>query len=928
MASQPDVLQQCLQEVGRASRLLLERCVDQATAQLQAAELKSQKVADRDLLAKAWRQLLDHKLAWSARFPAELQAAFAQTELQASDATRAGDLQSLPTRPSAPRRSGLESFSLVDDADVAQAIEATRLLQQVAPRVEQALAELDTLISSAQGLANVRPELNPLRPEVFTRVLQDLVKQAGADAAVQTHWLKGMADPLGRELEGLYKNAISLLARAHVQAANYRVLQTPASAMGKARSSNAAGSPGTGDNASGAAGPGGQSGQGGGGGNPQGKPPSQYADLSNYEIRDELFQDFLFRGGSNAQQGLAPSYYASVEEELAQLHATPDTSDSLAAPLGDSVAGELSSERSRRPGSRSRTGYQDIAAVDRPPRLVDALSQLSSQVWGAYGRSRERALVRTQLKKEATKVGQVLGLEVVRKLVNQVAQDPRLLVPVREAIVALEPSLLRLAMVDPRFFSDEGHPGRRLMERVAQRSFKYNDEYSSEFDGFFKPVNRVFNELNGLEIDDAQPFGTALATLEAGWEEQDFNESKNRRKVLDALRFAEERQERADQIAFDLSARSDLEKVPGVVLDFLFGPWSLAMAHAKLTDERNQIDPKGYASVVPDLLWSVKRDVTLKRPAKLIEMIPGLLDKLHSGLAMLGQTPQETEPFFESLMKLHQPVLKLRRLKSRQDAEESGSMPLELDEADADGGEVATPEQRRAKAAEQPWLGREDLDAAGFEDTLPTVAGELGEVENYLDSFSQQIQASALGELAATEAGLTPGSGAPSGLGALVTASGAGQANADTFKAAEKQSALTASQGENAAATASVPASGPAPTASVADSYTSAQAEAILMALRTNSWVDLYSKHRWLRAQLIWASTKATLFMFLSHGGQPHSMTKRSCEKLIMQRLLRPVDSHGVVAQALDAVASEAASQAAASQTAAANQARAEAETA
>ncbi|MGH8804797.1 MAG: hypothetical protein ACREXN_08640, partial [Polaromonas sp.] len=64
----------------------------------------------------------------------------------------------------------------------------------------------------------------------------------------------------------------------------------------------------------------------------------------------------------------------------------------------------------------------------------------------------------------------------------------------------------------------------------------------------------------------------------------------------------------------------------------------------------------------------------------------------------------------------------------------------------------------------------------------------------------------------------------------------------------------------------------------------------------------------WLRAQLIWASTKGSLFMFVSHGGQPHSMTKRSCERLIRERLLRPVEAHGVVAQALDAVTSEVAS--------------------
>jgi hypothetical protein len=43
--------------------------------------------------------------------------------------------------------------------------------------------------------------------------------------------------------------------------------------------------------------------------------------------------------------------------------------------------------------------------------------------------------------------------------------------------------------------------------------------------------------------------------------------------------------------------------------------------------------------------------------------------------------------------------------------------------------------------------------------------------------------------------------------------------------------------------------------------------------------------------------------MFISHGGRPHSMTQRSCEKLIAQRLLRPVGTQGVIAQALDGVA-------------------------
>lgn len=853
MASQPDVLQSCLQAAAKAARPALEQCIEDAVAGMQIAETQCAKISERDELGNAWHDLQKHKAAWGVQYPADLLVHFKANVAAAALAARSPD--AFLEQPAAPAAAspgafaGLThaSFSLVDDSDVSQAIESSRLLQQVLPAVEHTLAELNKLISSVQGLPNVRPDLNPLRPDVFAQTLRELVTASKAEPAIASVWYRYLAAPLGRELKQLYERLINQLELANVQGASYRVLQTPANAgrrsgQGGNGSSNAALGSGSGGD--------GGFGEGGGASSPA---PQQYADLSNYEIRDELFQEFLFGGGGNAHHGLAPSYYKTVDEELTALKAARDSSY---APLPES----------RPPGYLS--DYQDMPAVDRPQRLIDERSHLDAEVWGSYAQPRERAIVRTQLKKEAQQVGQVLGLEVVRKLVNQVAQDPRLLVPVREAIVALEPSLLRLAMLDPRFFSDEGHAGRRLMERVAQRSFKYNDEFSPEFLAFFEPVTRAFNELNNLAIEDAQPFSMALASLEYGWDEQDQQESENRSNVLQALRFAEERQTQADQIAFELSTRSDLDHVPGLILDFLFGPWALAMAHAKLADTRNQIDPMGFRSVVPDLLWSVKREVTLKRPAKLIEMIPGLLAKLHEGLALLGQDPRESEPFFEGLMKLHRPVLKLRRLKSQRDAQESGAMPLEPDElAGMPEALPATPEQRRAKAAAHPWLARDELDAAGFEDTLPTAPGELMPLEEEREkpAARQAIQAVQAADTAAQEL--------------------------------DSSHAELLSEQE---ASASAP-----------PAMAQSEAERLLLSLRSGHWVDLYSRRRWLRAQLIWASTRGTLFMFVSHGGQPHSMTKRSCERLIRDRLLRPVDSHGVVAQALDAVASEAASQAA-----------------
>ena len=77
-------------------------------------------------------------------------------------------------------------------------------------------------------------------------------------------------------------------------------------------------------------------------------------------------------------------------------------------------------------------------------------------------------------------------------------------------------------------------------------------------------------------------------------------------------------------------------------------------------------------------------------------------------------------------MKLHRPVLKLRRLKSQRAAEESNIAPLESEE------EPVTPAERlekvRAQAAAPLWMGRNDLDAAGCEDTQPSQVAELSEL--------------------------------------------------------------------------------------------------------------------------------------------------------------------------------------------------------
>jgi hypothetical protein len=83
------------------------------------------------------------------------------------------------------------------------------------------------------------------------------------------------------------------------------------------------------------------------------------------------------------------------------------------------------------------------------------------------------------------------------------------------------------------------------------------------------------------------------------------------------------------------------------------------------------------------------------------------------------------------------------------------------------------------------------------------------------------------------------------------------------------------------------------------------EADGLIDRLAENSWVDLFAGQQWRRARLVWTGTRRTLFMFVSEGGQPHSMSRRTLQRLVAERALRPVEAHAVVQRAIDTLAAQ-----------------------
>jgi len=794
MPHPPSLLDQCLEEVALQAKPLLGRCVDAAVSSLQESETKAGEVAERQRSARACWALVQRRGALTSAFTKRLREAFERGD-------RGGRTSSLALL------SDSSLLALVDDVLVAESLESARLLQGLMPVVEQALTALDARMSSLIGFETVQVEKNPLRPSVFVRVLRDLMAEIETESEIRSLWLQHLAVPLGRGLCQLYEQLALRLQQAHVQEAGYRIrlVDDPQATSGSSTSRRDLM---TWDAQTLAP-------IRGGSGDPVTPLPSMTA-LAGTQARldHRVFHDFLADRGERFEQALDSGYHEQLEHEQ-------KIADAQAAlPLLDEVVVD-----------RERVQFRGLPVVDRPARAVSIGSQLGSDHWGAFADPHERTRVLLQLKQQAERVSQAVGLDLVRKLVNQVARDPLLLAPVREAVVALEPALLQLAMDDPRFIAKDQHPARLLVEQVAQRSFRFNDEFSAEFEQFHAPVREAIHALNALPSAAPEPFAVALEHLREEWASADQAEAAAQAQHLQALRFAEARQALADQVAWEISQRPDVFNAPAVVLDFLYGSWSLVIAEAQLRHPGGGNDPLGYRAVISDLLWSVRHEVTLRQPRQLFDMLPGLLQRLRAGLALLDKPEEETCSLFDALMRYHEPVLALRRARAR--SQVAASMPGVLDTPPALSlPEPAVPgETSRPRAAETPWLAARERVATGFVEAPVALAPPS------LDSV--------LGPLAAT--------------GAVVAEADEGP---DTAR--------------------------------------------VLAGLRAGDWVDLLTKGQWLRARLVWANAQATLFMFTSRGGRAHTMTRRSCEKLIRQRGLRPLGGRPVVSTAIDALLSDA----------------------
>jgi len=626
------VFRACVVNAVKDGETVMEQLISVTRNALGSDEATVRNIQQRNLVSDALRLLQQHEASLVKAYPMALLEIFAEGPSNAR------------ARSAADTGMDFGELSLMDESEVLAQVELSRAQQIALHTTDATLAELNTLVSSAQGLRNVQPERNPLRPENYIRALQQVVGDTAVSSDVRQLWMQHMRESLGRQLVAAYQKAAQSLRENGVEPVGYAVAGMPAagrsSVAGGGYVASQMGYPST-----------------------YGGPATDYGHSGAYS-RSMGHPPSTWNGGAMASTGmpLAPEaeealLTVGILRQMLAGHGDPFHFDAAqggyaaALPTEPQALGTTPSAETYYPAVAAEA-MEDIAQLER---LVGRLAGGASAPRSDWGNASGAAMAGSVPSMPAAVAASRSATEVVSRMMENIAQDTRLLPPVQRVVQNLEPAIKQLVRHDSRFFSDDKHPARRLLDELTQRSLAFANEDSPGFSRFLRLLNEAVTHLAATDIRSAEPFDNVLDALQKAWQAQDQQLRERRDAEEQALLQSERQQMLADKIAADIRKMPDANQVPADLLEFVTGPWSRVVAQAQTgQSDGADGDPGGYLAMVPLLFWCAQPELLRAEPDRLGKAIAGMLGTVREGLRSIAHPEDQIDLVLERLVALHQ----------------------------------------------------------------------------------------------------------------------------------------------------------------------------------------------------------------------------------------------------------------------------------
>ena len=281
-----------------------------------------------------------------------------------------------------------------------------------------------------------------------------------------------------------------------------------------------------------------------------------------------------------------------------------------------------------------------LAAAIAVPSVASTAAAGSATVLEDYspaGVARVSADLRRRtadLKNKAETKSEKATIEIVALMFQAILQEERIPPGIRVWFARLQMPVLRVALAEPDFFGTMDHPARQLIDRMGScvMGFDASGINGGPLENEIKRVVQVIEQypetgkrVYQLVYDEFQKF---LAQFLTGRD--------STQKVVGVAQQVEQKETLT--IQYTIEMRNLLKDLPvrDEIRQFLFKVWAEVLALAAVRKGPQHEETLSLKKLASDLVWSASAKPNRADRARVIRDLPQLLQKLRSGMTLLG----------------------------------------------------------------------------------------------------------------------------------------------------------------------------------------------------------------------------------------------------------------------------------------------------
>lgn len=247
-------------------------------------------------------------------------------------------------------------------------------------------------------------------------------------------------------------------------------------------------------------------------------------------------------------------------------------------------------------------------------------------------------------------------LDVVAMLFDYILDDKNLPDAIKALIGRLQIPVLKVALSDQAFFGKRNHPARRLLNMLAFAGIGWDETLGHE-DVLYRKVNEVVERVLNEYGDNVDLFAELLQDFEhfLGQEQQ---AAARRAEVSAQLAQSRERLITAKEVVRkEVRNRIERHGVPELIRNFLGGYWRGVLLLNFIKEGEGSVPWKRSLVFMDNLIWSVEPKLDALERARVIKVLPNLLQVLQDGMEKVSMPSNERHHFLAQLAGYHARIM-------------------------------------------------------------------------------------------------------------------------------------------------------------------------------------------------------------------------------------------------------------------------------